>query len=388
MRKGIRLPHIAVLLALLAALAGCISPPPAGTEPIDALVSAQQDAIRAADVDAALGTVNPDDAWYRTEMANLVRDQAVAPVEDYTRTVKNIRQIDDATWEATLTQRYTAGGESRSSQCVHRFIAIGNRIYDAGPAFPQYRDGKVTVYHTADTREMARELSAAVNVYLAELEAAWGFMPKEGLHIKLYDDHEVFLQSIKLTLPAWVGGWHESGESIKLFAAMRRADAYAPMLRHETTHMALSELTGDNAAYWMHEGFATLLEQTGTAALTSPYIADMDALEGLYRQKRLPDITDHLSANPELLSDSLDVRGYYAYSCAMVVWLLDERSPDILKPVFEALRACDMIPGTAAEKIEALNERTAAALRSAAQIEFGEDFEDWLEQKIIAFTNS
>ena len=388
MRAGIRLPQIAMLLALLTALAGCVSPPSADTWPIEALVSAQQDAIRAADVEAMLGTVNPDDAWYRTEMANLVRDQATVPVEDYTRTVKNIRQIDDTTWEATLTQRYVAGGENRSSQCVHRFTAIGNRIYDVGPAFTQYRDGKVTVYHTADTGEMARELSAVVNEYLSELEAAWGFVPKEGLCIKLYDDHEVFLQSIKLTLPAWVGGWHESGESIKLFMAMRRADAYASMLRHETTHKALSELTGDNSAYWMQEGFATLLEQTGTAALSSPYIADMDALAGLYQQNQLADVADHMSANPELLSDSLDVRGYYAYSCAMVAWLLDERSPGILMPVFKALRAYKTIPGTAAEKISALNERTAAALRSAAQIEFGEDFEDWLEQKIIAFTNS
>jgi hypothetical protein len=110
----------------------------------------------------------------------------------------------------------------------------------------------------------------------------------------------------------------------------------------------------------------------------------MNALIELYGRGRLPALADHLSANPERLTDPLDVRGYYAYSNAMVVWLLLRCGRDRIPSLFDALKECETIPGVAASKIEPLNGRTAAALRKAAGVEFGVEFEKWLVEQIRA----
>jgi hypothetical protein len=372
-----------LLLWVAAILAGC-AVSPADEAAIAALVARQQAAMAACDADAMLETVTPGDAWYRTETANLVLDQRTAPVDNYTLTVLDVRETGDSVWEATLEQKYIADGERRSCRSVHRYGLIDGQLYDLGLACEQAQYGEVTVYYPGGYDEMARGIARTINDYLDGLSAEWGYTPQSGIAVKLYDDHEVFLQSIKLTLPGWVGGWHENGEAIKIYAVLRNAEPYESMMRHEATHTALSELTGDNAAYWMQEGFAVLLEDSGTGALDAPSVRDMNALIELYGRGRLPALADHLSANPERLTDPLDVRGYYAYSNAMVVWLLLRCGRDRIPSLFDALKEFETIPGVAAAKIEPLNERTAAALRKAAGVEFGEEFEKWLVEQIRA----
>lgn len=374
---------IILLLLLAVVLAGCAASP-ADADAVTALAARQQAAMIAADAHAMLETVTPGDAWYRAEVANLVLDQRTAPVDDYTLTVLDVRETGDGVWEATLEQEYTAGGERRSCRSVHRYGLIDGRLFDLGLACEQARYGAVTVYYPGGYDKMAQGIADTINEYLEQLAAEWDYAPQNGIAVKLYDDHEVFLQSIKLTLPGWVGGWHENGEAIKIYAAIRGAEPYESMMRHEATHTALSELTGDNAAYWMQEGFAVLLELSGTDALAAPYVQDMDALVELYGRDRLPALADHLSANPELLTDSLDVRGYYAYSNAMVVWLLLRCGRERIGLLFDALGEYETIPGAASGKIEPLNERTAVALRETAGIEFGENFEKWLAERIRA----
>ena len=193
----------------------------------------------------------------------------------------------------------------------------------------------------------------------------------------------MFLYNIKLSMPDWAGGWYERGESIKTYLYDTTQEYYEYLARHEATHMMLSAATNDNASYWMQEGFATTMPNyVVTGALE---INRIETLREAYASGRLPTFREHAETDIESLSEIFDVRLYYGYSSAMVIFLLEQTSDDMLKRLFHELDTYPYISLTMSEKAndtQAITEKCFKKAMGKTFDQFYAGFEKWLKGKL------
>jgi hypothetical protein len=202
------------------------------------------------------------------------------------------------------------------------------------------------------------------------------------MSIKIYDEKNVFLNSVKLTLPNWAGGWYEANESIKFYSYSKNPEDYYNLMRHETTHMMLADVTNDNASYWLQEGFATTMPNVLT---NNELFIDKAILRQFHDIGSLPNVKDHIDLNLENITERNNVRLYYSFSNAMVIYLLEKMDKDTLLDLFKELSAYPYIDLTVAEKIPQTNKRVLASLKKATGKSFEEfykEFHTWLLDEI------
>lgn len=245
---------------------------------------------------------------------------------------------------------------------------------DADIAFNQISDGAVIVRYTSPSLQDQAHIALDTlkkAVYVLRHRFQWSPQPIE---VKLYDDPELFRQSVKPSLPKWAGGWHESGQSIKFIGGTPDVRAFASGIVHELTHQMVSELSNDNAAYWLQEGAAMYYER--------------HLLPGLYEEHFI-----HLRQNPSPLTlmqleqmnlERLPDRKAYQYyqTCYQLFdYLVEEYGERKIQELFSKLQSEPAIDLDSNQKIKELNQRTRKAIIET----FGMTLEDlnrkWREKE-------
>lgn len=345
------------------------------------LVKKQEEAIINANVEAMLTTINIDNSWLAMETRNLVADQKIVPVKDYTRTITNIKEMDDY-WLGTISQNFSYNNETRPSSSTHKYIFDGTNVYDAGIAFEVLALDQVTAYYPKEHKEFTKAISDKTNAYIDLIQEDWKMHISTPVSVKIYEDRNVFLNSVKLTLPNWAGGWYESKESIKFYIRSKAPEDYYHLMRHETTHMMLADITNDNASYWLQEGFATTMPN---ALLNYDLFIDLDILRQFHDSDNLPKVTEHIDINLENITERDDVRLYYSFSNAMVIYLLENMEKETLLAFFNELSSYPNIPVTVAQKIPETNNRVLESIKKTTGKSFEEfynGFDKWLIEQL------
>ncbi len=375
-RRFAVLPLVLLVLFLAACQAAVLPAAQAGA--LASLLTAREQAVLTGDRDAYLQTVNPDDPVLRVEERNLIDAARSLDITTYTLDAANPKPDGD-TLTATLTQRSTIGGVERSCSYPARFVRRDGEWYYAGPAFTRVSDGAVAVDYLGNSANLARALLGIESDVLSTMDDRLGVTPKGDVTIRLYDDQQVFLQTVKLDLPAWVGGWHEYGEAIKTFMGGYGStpEDYRAMLCHETTHLLVSELSGDNAAYWLQEGLAGCLEEALTVARGSP-------AEALTLDDPSFSMADLKAMNLEALEPGdPDVTAYYATAKVYAAFLLDRYGWQRVQAMLERMAQRPMIEQSANEKRLETNTRTDEALAASFGFDdpgFQKSFDKWWEE--------
>jgi hypothetical protein len=351
-------------------------------EQIIELVGTQETAIRTADSELMATTIDPMDTWLMLEARHLAADQKVSPVENYTRSVSDI-SYTGYYYQGTLEQHFIFEGDERSSSELRYFIFQDGKAYDAGTALEKASSGQVFISFPDGEYDFAMQLADTTNEYVAAINDMWSMYFSDTISIKVYDSKEVFLYSAKLSMPGWVGGWYERGESIKTYLYDTSLERYQYLMRHEATHMMLADATNDNAAYWMQEGFATTMP--GYAATGKLAINRESTVRQAMESGRLPTLAEHTAASLESMTDSFDVQLYYGYSSAMVVYLIEHTDDDTLIELFDELRTYPYISLTLSEKAmdaEAITEKCIKKATGLTLEEFYSGFDEWLEARL------
>lgn len=382
--RNARLIKLLALLAALLALCGCAAShaEQAGLAAnVGSLLDAREKGVNSADGQAYLSTVLPGDTVLLKEESNLIRAAGGLGIKDYTVTAGAVSPQGDGC-TALLTQTYTVGGETR--KCAFRavFALENGKLYYDGPDFRLKQGGGVKVYYTPDREGLAGQVLGAEAAVLKNMKDELGFVPEGFISVKLFEDQQVFLQSIKLDLPAWVGGWHEFGESIKTYTGAYGTDidAYKPMLSHESTHRMVSELSNDNASYWLQEGLASVYQdELGHPDREMLPADEASAVFSTYAEQKKIDL-EKIGAD-----DQAAVEKYYGTSKAFAAFLLENYGWDKVKAALEYMKKFDLIPVTGDEKIQQTNDRTDEALKAvfgfAGDSAFQAEFEKWLANK-------
>ena len=349
---------------------------------ITELVARQEAAIITADTGLMEQTINPADSWLKLEAAHLVADQKVWPVSGYKRTITDIAK-EGAYYTGTVAQSFVFQGQEKESCEQRYFMFEDGQAYDMGTVLEKAKAGIVFISFPEGHYDFAKDLGDVTSEYVAAVNEMWGMSFRDPISIKIYGDKKVFLYNIKLSMPDWAGGWYERGESIKTYLYDTTQDYYEYLARHEATHMMLSAVTCDNASYWMQEGFATTMPVYVTTGALE--INRIDTLREAYGSGRLPTFQEHVETNIESLSEIFDVRLYYGYSSAMVIYLLEQTTDDTLKKLFNELNTYPYISLTLSEKARDTQVITEKCFKKATGKTFAQfyaGFDEWLKLKL------
>lgn len=338
------------------------------TQAITALLAERQAAVHNRDRSAFMATVDPQNATFLVEQRHWF-DDAAQTVDSYTLTLKHLGFTAKGEALARLAESFQLkDGSLRNLEFteVYRLRPEGWR--DSDYAFTELHKDHVVVLHW-DLPGPAEQALQTEADNLNWLERTFQWQPTSDIIIKLYPDRPAFLYSIKPSLPGWVAGWTESGESIKYWVGAGSAPA-ADALLHESTHHMLSELSNDNAAYWLQEGLATWVTAThaGTAGPGSSLLGP---------DRRLPWTLPELEAvNLEQL-DQRQASDYYAEAYLAVKYMLATYGIDKFKAVTAELAKHPANPVTASEKLAESGALTRDAISKALGIPYEQFARDW-----------
>lgn len=199
------------------------------------------------------------------------------------------------------------------------------------------------------------------------LKEKFAWVPKQ-IEVKLYHRPEWFWQSVKPSLPHWAIGWHEADQAIKLVGGVMEPSELKASVVHELVHQMVSELTNDNAAYWLQEGTASYYEKH----LLSP-------------SKKFVNKTPHfvLSQLEKIHLESLPAKeaAKYYESCYLLVgFLVQEYQEDGLRRLFDHLGQENYIDLESDQKLSITTARTKKSLQKSLVLSTRKLDEKWLQK--------
>ena len=390
-----------ILLSLLLSLCGCLwsiplttaTPTPTAAHvfsisdqqraDLQNLLTTRQSAVNKSDADLFLSTVLPSDAVLYKEEGSLIRSAKNLSISDFS--LKAISASPQGGgFTAVIEQSYSLNGKKHSCSYEAAFESNQGKLFYGGPRFETIGNANVKVFYAKGQQQLAQKLLDMESSLLLKMQAKYGFSSKEPITIKIYGDLEVFLQSVKFDLPEWTGGWHEYKESIKIYNpdnflfAMTDSD-YREMLSHESAHRMVSELSADNAAYWLQEGIAGINESLSDDS--APVITSKE-LSGQFTP-----FAKHKTLDLEAfdIGDLANVDLYYATSKAYAAFLLDAFGWDTMKKALVYMQKHPYLPVTGEEKLKEGVQYTDEAIKAvfgyASDAAFQSAFDKWLAQK-------
>jgi hypothetical protein len=220
--------------------------------------------------------------------------------------------------------------------------------------------GVIVRYTDQRLHDQATVALGTVQRSLVQFRSKYGWTPRRDVEVKLYHHPEVFRQSVKLSLPMWAAGWHEAGQAIK-FVGLSNVDDWEPSFAmgivHEMTHHMISELTGDNAAYWLQEGAAGYYQSHLLPGLKE----DEDPTVSV---TPLWTVRDLEQRNLERLSD-VEATQFYAQSRDFFQFLVERYGEKKLQRLFAVLAMFPVIDQDSSDKLAICNARTRKAVQKA-----------------------
>ncbi len=392
---------LCVVLSALILLCGCISQPqvilktpsPSAAlaftitqkqrAELQVLLQKRQDGVNNDDAAAFLSTVLPTDAVLYKEEDTLIRTAKSLKISAFTVFAISAVPKDDG-FLSTIEQSYTLDGRRHRCTFEAEFKTVDTKLYYCGPAFESIENAGVKVFFSSDQKPLAQKLLNLETTVLRDMQNRYGYAPGEPVTIKIYDDQQVFLQSVKFNLPEWTGGWHEYKESIKIYNpadtmfVMSDSD-YLEMLRHETAHLMVSEWSNDNAAYWLQEGMAGINESAGANAVPRLLKSELALAFTAFAKHKEIDL-ESLD-----IDEIQEVTLYYATSKAYSIFLLETFGWQKMKAALKTMQKHPYLPLTGEEKLKEGVRYTDEAIKTVfgfkSDAALQDAFDKWLSLK-------
>ncbi|SDX55804.1 hypothetical protein SAMN05444487_1252 [Marininema mesophilum] len=302
-------------------------------------------------------------------------DDAIRWVDPGTYQLKVVSLIPDKVHRVRvlLEQKYSHHGKVSSVKFPVIFQETEKGWKEADLPFYNLRRGSILVqYSDPDLSEKAHISLEAADRGVRVLGRLFGWRPHDRLEVKLYHRPEIFRQSVKLSLPSWAGGWHELGQAVKLIGTATASDSklFSSSIVHEVTHQMVSELSGDNAAYWLQEGAAEYFQSHLIPGIRSE--KEVHHFKPYWRMSQLEKF------NLERLP-SKEAAAYYAQCYQFYRFLIEEEGFAKMKRLFSVLKLHPAVDQDSAQKLPLINKRTREALEKVYQSSLSDLEQRWLE---------
>jgi hypothetical protein len=230
------------------------------TKEIDQLFHEQEHAIHTHNLTAYLSTLY-DNEHYKQEQKRWFQDAVsfIEPRSFHTK-VKRYERRSKGHYYVEVEQSYQKNNHIYTFVRPVEVKKTKHGWKDADSLTFEQKKGSITIkYSNPDLLDQANK-SLAVLSHVSKVMADKFVWKPRDIEVKLYADPEIFRHSVKLSLPVWAGGWNEAKQSIKLLVGKSDTASLIHGLAHEYTHQLISDMTNDNAAYWLQEGAAMFYE--------------------------------------------------------------------------------------------------------------------------------
>lgn len=340
---------------------------------IEELIQQKEMAINKKNEEQYLNGINPSLSFYVREQKRWFQD-AVQWIDPGSYRLRLISIIPDKEHQirAWVEQSYTRKGQKISVCFPILFQETEKGWKDSDLPFYTLTRGNIVIrYSTTDLKEQASIGMEAAHKAVQELKRKMDWSPAHPIEVKFYHKPEWFRQSVKLSLPSWVGGWHESGESVKLVGAEEFSDKQliSSGIVHEVTHMMVSDMTGDNAAYWLQEGAAEYFQS--------------HLLPGLHTREERTSSPHWKFAHLEQLNlERLNEReavAYYNQCYQFFRYLMETYGEEKINRLFSVLELHPQDFRTISDKQKQTNNRTRKALQKVLGKSLEHLEQDWLQ---------
>jgi hypothetical protein len=342
---------------------------------IQQLIKQKEDAVNGKDQVRFLAVISGRDPFYSNEQKRWFAD-AIRFIDpgSFQLKVTSMTPRNENLFQVWVQQTYKRHGDTYDVRYPLLIKKTEQGWKDVDLAFRQISHSVVTI------RFMDESLLDEAQTALDTLQRAvylfrhrYGWVPKR-VEVKLYQDTEMFRQSVKPSLPSWAAGWHESGESIKFVAGMSEVGALSSGLVHELTHQMMSELTHDNAAYWLQEGAAMYYER--------------HLLPGLYRQQdaeqksKVPllPLSQLEQINLEKLSNQ-EAYQYYQSCYHLFQFMIKQYGEKHVQDLLTVLKRSEEIQQDSADKMKFINGRTREAMKQILGVSIAELDRKWSREE-------
>jgi hypothetical protein len=324
---------------------------------IQQLLKQKEDAVNGKDQARFLSVIGGGDPFYRNEQKRWFAD-AIRSIDSgsFQLKVESMAPQSGDLFRVWVQQTYKRHGDTYEVQYPLLIKKTEQGWKDVDLAFRQISDSVVTVRFTDESLlDEAQTALDTLQQATSLFKHRYGWVP-ERVEVKLYHDTEMFRQSIKPSLPFWAAGWHESGESIKFVAGRSEIGMLSAGLVHELTHQMISELTHDNAAYWLQEGAAMYYERHLLPALYQHQDAEQKSKVSFLTLSQLEQI------NLEKLSDQAAYQ-YYQSCYHLFQFMVKQYGEKRIQDLLTVLKRAEEIQLDSADKMKFINERTREAMQ-------------------------
>lgn len=343
--------RIFAILILILSLSGCAhrQGDPSGMamqaasseeEALEAAVYMRQKSVQQGDLDSFLKLIDSEyHPTYYSEQTHWFEDMKRQSVKDFTCVVDTVEKRADGYWMARLDESYEYDGRQFSCNypVIFRISGSGDN-YDAyicGYDFKKMENEYTIFYYSEQNEQLISQLSEQSVSEIERVYDIFGYRPDEKLIVNMYPGQKHLIWSVKPSLPDWVGGWAEPGESVKMcYLAAYGVDEYRTTIAHEACHMVVSDLSDNNACYWLQEGLASLVEKPSMKMTTydKAVLSFNDGADTLFNFEQLQ-YEDY-----EALDDQFTVAGYYSACKAAAYILHRDYGVDGIMRLLEALK--------------------------------------------------
>ncbi|MCB9845829.1 MAG: hypothetical protein H6811_07600 [Phycisphaeraceae bacterium] len=260
---------------------GDAAPEPSMREGIEALLSAMEGAVLAADVEGYLALVSGDGVLM-TEERNWARDLERVPVEAFDLELSGEPKADgERAVLAELRAVWTSeGGRERRLVFPARFERTDAGWRYGGRAWNIVSAPGIEVFYDEGLERVAQSVVDELPEVMEYVNTGFEIEPPEDRvqHVKLYRSMLELQYSIYLSYTDGLSGWNEPGESIKIMTGPEMGRrGLRTLLAHEYGHVAtfiMGEKITD-APWWVLEGVAELAAEK--------YSVDGDRLDRMIR---------------------------------------------------------------------------------------------------------
>lgn len=353
------------LICFLFLQAATYFPPPHGSEEFIAkkLLKQKESAVRERNLRHFLAVLDHENRFYLQEQKRWFADAInVIDPDSYRLTLVQVQSKQKDRFHIEVKQSYQQHGK----QYVLRMPLVIRRTKtgwkESDFPFFSLKDGPIQILYTTPALEESAYIALDTiqrALYVMKQRHQWN---AKKVEVKLYHDAELFRQSVKPSLPTWSGGWNEAGQAIKLVVNHRDPKLYASGLVHELAHQMVSDLTNDNAAYWLQEGAAMYYEKHLLPGLHEEISPIAEQLPAKYSY------TDLKKLDLERLPDQAASQ-YYLSCYRFYRFLMEQYGEEKMKSVFAVLKKYPYLDQDSNRKKELLNARTEKALQQTLQIQ-------------------
>jgi hypothetical protein len=274
-------------------------------------------------------------------------------IKDYKLSIQKSSRISNSAYKVDFKQSCVVDGISKDLEFSGIFKLVENKYKFSDLDFGEISTEHFLIKYLPSLKTQAENISQIVDKAYENVKKIYGKAPEDKTTIKLYDDNQVFSWFIKPSINFDMEGWYEFPESIKInlsFTKDRLIDPsrYLRIISHELTHRISIEESSNNMPYWMAEGLAVLVENSGDTRISKP-VKKISELE---------------KVNLEKLSKPDEISEYYEESYINVSLFIKKFGMDSLHDVLSELGKYPLQEKTGGQSIDENNDKFHKVIES------------------------